>query len=263
MSIINDALKKAARQRAQEEGDLAHLMPGASRAPASRGEKRNSTQTLVLVGAGAVALIVVSVVVTGMLVTGKPAAATATAAKAPPEQSQPTPAPLVQLPAVSLAAVSKAVPSAATPATAVVYQPAPAPVAVSVPTPLPTAVPTPVPTFVPTAIPTAVPTEAPTSPPAAVVAEAPVISLHPPTPAPPVAATPGAQAHNDLVQGLVDGIHVSGVRAAGAESKALIDGHVYRLNDVLDRPTGLRLVGVSPDHVTFVDSQGVTYQKSF
>jgi hypothetical protein len=259
MSIINDALKKAARQRAQEEGDLSSLMPGAGRAPASRGEKRNSTQTVVLVAAGAVALIVVSVVVTGMLVTGKPAAAPSAAPKPPPEQSQPAPAPLVQLPAVSLVSVPRAVPPVSTAAPAVVYQPAPAPVAIAVTTPLPTAIPTPI----PTAIPTAVPTEAPTSPPAAALAEAPVISLHPPTPAPPVAATPGAQAHNDLVQGLVDGIHVSGVRAAGAESKALIDGHVYRLNDVLDRATGLRLVGVSPDHVTFVDSQGVTYQKSF
>jgi len=53
------------------------------------------------------------------------------------------------------------------------------------------------------------------------------------------------------------------VRAAGPESKALIDGHVYRINDVLDRATGLKLVGVDPDHVTFVDAEGVTYVKSF
>lgn len=258
MSIINDALKKAARQRAQEEGDLTNLMPGAGRAQASRGERRNPTQVIVLVAAGAVALIVVSVVVTGMLVTGKPAAApAASAAKAPPEQTQPSPAPLVQLPAAALLPPPKAAPAA--PAPAVEYRPIATPLPTAVPTPVPTAMPT----AVPTAAPTAAPTEAPTSAPTTALAEAPAISLHPPTPAAPVAATADAQAHNNLVQGLVDAIHVSGVRAAGAESKALIDGHVYRLNDVLDRATGLRLVGVDTDHVTFVDSAGVTYLKSF
>lgn len=252
MSIINDALKKAARQRAQEEGDLAHLMPGASRAHAPRGEKGRPTQTVILVAAGAVALIVVSVVVTGILVTGKPAAAPGAAAKPTPAPSQPAAAPaaLVQLPAVALVSVPRATSPIPTPAPTIVYRPAP------------TAVPTAVPTAEPTTVPTPVPTEAPTSPPAPAFAAAPVISLHPPTPAAPVAANPGAQAHNDLVQGLVDAIKVTGVRAAGAESKALIDGHVYRLNDILDRATGLRLVGVEPDHVTFMDSQGVTYVKN-
>jgi hypothetical protein len=251
MSIINDALKKAARQRAQEEGDLAHLMPGTHRAQASRGEKkRNSTQTYVLVAAGAVALIVVSVVVSGILFTGKSQPAPIAAVKPTPEPSE-APAAVVQLPAVALVAVPKAISSQPTPAPAIVYQPAP------------TAVPTAIPTPVPTAVPTPVPTAVPTSPPAAAYAEVPAISLHPPTPAPPIAATPSAQAHNDLVQGLVDGLKVSGVRAAGAESKALIDGHVYRINDVLDRATGLRLVGVEPDRVTFVDAMGVSYVKSF
>jgi hypothetical protein len=248
MSIINDALKKAARQRAQEEGDLSHLMPGAHRGQASRGEKKGiSTQAVVLVAAGAVALIVVSVVLTGILVTGKPQPATAAAAKPTSEPSQAPSATQVQLPAVALLTIPKVISAVPTPAPAVMFQPTP--------TAAPTAAPTRVPTAVPTPVPTAVPTTA--------YAEVPAISLHPPTPAAPIAATPSAQAHNDLVQGLVDGLKVSGVRAAGAESKALIDGHVYRMNDVLDRATGLRLVGVDPDHVTFVDASGVNYVKSF
>ena len=95
------------------------------------------------------------------------------------------------------------------------------------------------------------------------LAAAPIISLQPPGPAAPVGATPADQAHNDLVQGLVDSLHVSGVLAAGTGSKALVDGHVYRINDVLDRRTGLRLVKADPDRLTFVDSAGVTYVKSF
>jgi len=66
-----------------------------------------------------------------------------------------------------------------------------------------------------------------------------------------------------LAQSFVDSLRVTGVRAAGTDSKALVDGHIYRVNDVLDRALGIRLVQVDPDHLTLVDSQGVTYIKSF
>ena len=255
MSIINDALKKAARQRAQEENDLGTLMPGSHRAQAFHGKKKNSTQTIVLVAAAAIVLIVVSVVVTGILVTSKPQAAAVAAEKPAPTPVPPPTAPLVQVPSVSLVSVPKAVSEYPTPVTVALERPAIAVAPTPIPTFVPTAVPTAIPTFAPTAVPTPIPTEAPT--PAALV------TLHPPTPAPPVATTPGDQAHNDLVQGLIDRLQVSGVRAAGAGSKALVDGHVFRINDVLDRPTGLKLVGVEEDHLTFVDSKGVTYVKNF
>jgi hypothetical protein len=68
MSLINDALKKAARQRAEEQGDFA---ADAGRGPAApRGRAPVRTQTVVLVGGAAVALVVVSAVITGILVTG-------------------------------------------------------------------------------------------------------------------------------------------------------------------------------------------------
>jgi len=66
-----------------------------------------------------------------------------------------------------------------------------------------------------------------------------------------------------LIQGIVDRFRVSGVRAAGADSKALVDGHVYKINEMIDRTIGLRLVKVDADHLTFVDAQGDTYVKSF
>ncbi|MFZ1056109.1 MAG: hypothetical protein WAN79_10590, partial [Opitutaceae bacterium] len=78
--------------------------------------------------------------------------------------------------------------------------------------------------------------------------------------------TPAAAAplsHSEAVQGIVDGYRVSGVRSAGADSKALIDGHVYKVNDVIDRTLGIRLVKVDPDHLTLVDKDGATYVKSF
>jgi hypothetical protein len=53
------------------------------------------------------------------------------------------------------------------------------------------------------------------------------------------------------------------VRAAGADSKALVDGHVYKVNELIDRTIGLKLTKVDADHLTFVDAQGDTYLKSF
>jgi len=161
----------------------------------------------------------------------------------------------VQIPTVSLVTVPKVVSENPTPVAVALERPAISVAPTPVPTFAPTAVPTPIPTVAPTAIPTPLPTEAP--------APAALVTLHPPTPAPPVASTPSDQAHNDLVQGLIDRLQVSGVRASGAGSKALVDGHVYRINDVLDRPTGLKLTGVDEDHLTFVDSKGVTYVKNF
>ena len=61
----------------------------------------------------------------------------------------------------------------------------------------------------------------------------------------------------------MDRFHVSGARAAGADSKALIDGHVYRVNDVMDKSVGLRLSKVDADRLTFVDADGNTYIKTF
>lgn len=66
-----------------------------------------------------------------------------------------------------------------------------------------------------------------------------------------------------MIQNLVDKYHVSGVRAAATDSKALIDGHVYRQGEYLDRTLGLKLVTVDQDHLTFTDKAGNTYIKSF
>jgi hypothetical protein len=69
--------------------------------------------------------------------------------------------------------------------------------------------------------------------------------------------------HGDQVQDFIDKLRVTGVRTAGTDSKALVDGHVYRVNDILDRALGIRLVQVDADHLTLVDSAGVTYVKNF
>lgn len=224
MSLINDALKKAARQRAEEQADVVAPMPGGGNrhAPGSGGPMR--TQTMVLIGAAAVALIVVSAVVTGVFVAGKSEQKTGTMAPVP----TPTPSPqkvVVQSPVIAIPQVLQT------------STPSPTPVAATKPASAPVLHPLPAARQVPS----------------------PVISA--PAAAASVASAP--ESHNDLIQGIIDRYRISGVRAAGLDSKALVDGHVYKVNDLIDKSLGLKLVKVESDHLTFVDAQGETYVRSF
>jgi hypothetical protein len=214
MSLINDALKKAARQRAEDQGDVMAPMPGGRGRDRGRGAPMRS-QTMVLIGAAALVLIVVSAVITGLLVTGKsqPKVIFVAAAVPAPEVAAPV---VVQMPAISLAPLPKPTPTVAAVSAPVISAP-PAQVAVA----------------------------------AAV----------PPSPSPTVSVP--EPSHADRVEAFLDKLHVSGVRSAGSDSKALVDGHVYRVNDVLDRPLGLRLVKIEEGQLTFVDSRGSTFIKNF
>jgi hypothetical protein len=230
MSLINDALKKAARQRAQEESGVAPLRTGGGVAQSTGQREPMSTQNMILIGAAALVLIVVSAVVTGMLIAGKFESKPAAALAAAPAPAAPAPAAAGPAPAIAIS-LPKPVPAPAA---------APAPVVAA---PAPVVVTTPVPTAPPAAAPPSV----------AVI----------PAPAATAAQASAAQAQNDLIQNMVDKYHVSGVRAAATDSKALIDGHVYRQGEFLDRSLGLKLVGVDQDHLTFTDKAGNTYIKSF
>jgi hypothetical protein len=184
---------------------------------------------MILIGGGAVVLVVVSVVLTGVMMNkGAPEAK-------PVAVAAPTPAPVPAAAApkivVQQAAVAITLPQAAPPIQA----------------PVPAALPTPTPAPLVRETPTAAPVAAQTPPPAAPAAL-------------PAAAVP---LQPDQIQNLVDNYHISGVRAAGAGSKALIDGHVYKINDLVDRLLGLRLVKVDEDHLTFTDRTGATYIRTF
>ncbi len=211
MSLINDALKKAARQRTEEQADVptSPLTSGRKRIP-RRGTPM-TVQTLMLIIGGAAVLVLASVIVTFVLVSGKSESKLVQEARAVPVVAA-APAP----------------------------QPPPA-VAVSVP----------VEVHPPTPVPTAEP----------VVQAAPN-----PTPAPVVvAAKPIAPPRSrvEQVQSFIDALRITGVRLAGTESKVLVDGHVYRVNDMLERSLGIKLVQVDADHLTLVDSAGATYLKNF
>jgi type IV secretory pathway VirB10-like protein len=246
MSLINDALKKAARQRAEEQADVVAPMPGGGRRVSRQGAPMR-TQTMVLIGAAALALVVVSAVVTGVLMTGNPEAKP----QSPPAQAPAAPNVVVQAPAVAVVLPQQSVPApvAAKVAPAVSTPPA---ATVHVEPALPSPTPPPPAVVQTPAIPAQIP--APAAQVQAPPAQAPAASA-------PVAAA--VQSHADMVQGVVDAYHISGVRLAGAGSKALIDGHVYKLNDVVDKTLGLKLAKVDEDHLTFVDRDGNTFTKTF
>lgn len=218
MSLINDALKKAARQRSQS-ADLLPPVPGGGPRPSRQGAPMK-TQTLVLLMVAALILVAGSAVVTGYILRSKETPA----APAPKIAAKPAPTP-----APSPVAASAAITPPAAPAKPVVIVMAPTP------TPAPS--------------------------PVAVVAAPVVVASPSPAPAAAVSAAQAAS-HLDQVQAIVERYRVSGVRMSSSGSKALIDGHIYKLNDVIEKSIGLTLVGIDTDHLTFRDRDGQTYVKN-
>lgn len=61
----------------------------------------------------------------------------------------------------------------------------------------------------------------------------------------------------------IDTIRVTGIRAAGSDSKVLMNDRVFRLDDVVDHALGLKLTAVTSHSVTFEDEQGFAYTRNF
>lgn len=82
---------------------------------------------------------------------------------------------------------------------------------------------------------------------------------------PPVTETPGVTAAkpDPRVLTAIDGFKVLGVRATGKDSKVLMNDRVYRIGDYVVPEFGLKLTGVTPSSMTFEDSNGAIYTKSF
>ncbi len=191
----------------------------------SRHSRSPATQPIVWVVAGAAVVVSLAVVTTVFLL--RPTAPALSQAKA------------------------AAAPAAANTASATTASPV---VAAPIATPAPKS-PEPVPDIVATAPKPAAPTSPSSRP-----ATAPSGRLPPSVPLP----VPAGDARPDLrIQTFVDAIKVAGIRSSGAESKVLMNDHVYRMNDIVDRSLNLRLVDVQTDSLTFVDENNVVYVKNF
>lgn len=215
MSLINDALKRAQRDRTgHTQAPLPHAPGTSSLRPPSR-----SGPPWLLIGLGATvgglfALVAVLLLRPAAPVSAPAAASAPIAAPAtpPPAITLPVPLPSVETPspATSTPAPLTAEPVVATAATAPLVIPsAPAPLAVN-----------------------------------------------PPAPTGPARPTPR------LIQA-VEALRVTGIRAAGADSKVLMNDRVYRVGDIVDHDLQIRLTAATAQSLTFVDETGASYTRNF
>lgn len=246
MSLINEALKKA--QRARQEG-AATPDAGASGGAVARRPRPRSARSMLLMGVAAVVLVVGSMIGTAIWLTRapEPSNAPAKSLAAAPVTTAPELAPITtqvsgppaETPAVSTVAVS--LPAPASPAVAAGAVPAAA---------------------TPAAPAASAPAEAVPAP----AKIAPTVAAEPATrPAPAVAEPlpPREPVSDERVHKFVEAVRVMGIRSSGDESKVLMNDRVYRVNDVVDRALGVKLIKVTPDSLTFTDANGAVYVKNF
>lgn len=75
----------------------------------------------------------------------------------------------------------------------------------------------------------------------------------------PVAETPK---FNIDIQTAIDGLQVHGFRSAGANSRLLMNGRVFGLNDIVNLELEIRFKGSKQGALIFEDSAGFEYQKT-
>jgi hypothetical protein len=231
MSLINEALKKAQRQRNEVPEDPAAAASGAAGGRIAKRAQPRSANAIFLLATGAVVLVLVSVGLTAYLVN-RPAPKPAPVAAITPAPTQ-TPSPATPIAAPPPIAIPPlAAPAAEKPAA----EAAPAP-AVAASTPPPAV---------------AAAAEKPAA--AAETKPAPVAEPAPAPQPPPV---------DERVNAFVESVRSTGVKAAGDESRVLMNERVYRLNDVVDRTLNVRLTKVDASSLTFTDANGATYVKYF
>jgi hypothetical protein len=78
-----------------------------------------------------------------------------------------------------------------------------------------------------------------------------------------LAAQPVGPVANPRVHEFLDALRITGIRVSDTDPKVIMNDRVFRLNDLVDRATGLRLTVVEPSTLTFVDQTGFEYRKNF
>lgn len=233
MSLINDALKKAQRERGETPSVSNAPMPGGGSATTARANAKSGPKPpFLLLGAGALLGVLVALVAVFWL---RPAS-TPTAAS--------TPATVVSAPRTAEAQPTPPTPSAAMPTATKSAEIAP--VIKSEPPVVATATPTPSPTA---ATATLEPIVAPAS--------GPVSEATPTVPSGPLTPSPR------MVEA-IEAFRVTGIRAgSGTDAKVLMNDRVFRLGDIVDHALGIRLTAATPNSLTFRDSSGATYTRNF
>jgi len=84
----------------------------------------------------------------------------------------------------------------------------------------------------------------------------------------PVGTSPAApmvsvRQQDPRVLAYLDAVRVNGIRPSPDDPKVLMNGRVFRINDVVDRELNLRLTEIAPSRLTFEDARGMPYVKNF
>lgn len=273
MSLINEALKKAQRQRSLDSAPLSSAPSGVAAAAVTThvraaSHKRSNAPLwfglgLVALGAGATGLVMRygfdSTPTPAHPVPVKTAAVPpAPTATPPPQAASPQPpvgtAPVPSAPMVVLPTIPVVKPAEATP-----------PPASSV-SPLASATPAVKPVAAPSSAPTAAAPAALVAPVAATPAatRSPAAAAAPvaPTPVVPVAVLTQAEREAKTYEFLTN-LRLTGVRGLDRDARVLMNERVWRLNDVVSPELGLRLSAIRPNLLVFTDAQGKTYEKPY
>jgi hypothetical protein len=80
-----------------------------------------------------------------------------------------------------------------------------------------------------------------------------------PTP-PPAAAVPVA---NPTISDFIDALRISVVRLTPTDPKVVLNGQVFRINDVVDRGLKVRLIKIEAARIIFSDANGFEYPKNY
>ncbi len=230
MSLINEALKKAQRMRHEEGPGAPSVAPTDSTTPAAsvplrRGKAPRSQWAVFAV---AIPLVIGASVGLTWWLLRTPAEPAVVRTETPA-----TPAPAAPAPVTTAAAAA-----------------APAPVEI-----------------VPVALPPIAPPPAAPEPAVAVAVVAPP-APEPAAAVPPAAAaaTPAAPAgpkSDPRVNAFLDTLRVTGIRASATDPRVSMNERVFRLNDIVDRTLELRIIGIAPEGLTFIDPAGTIYKVQF
>ncbi len=234
MSLINEALKKAQKQRTGESPPLA-AMPGVGGEPAARIARRakpvgfNSLLMRLGLGAGALVVLIVAGFFLVRVLKNKPE--TPPPAKTAPA-TETAPTPVVPAP-TSTATSTFVLPVAAPPAPAAGHKTEPA--------------------------------EPKTDAAGPKVESKPVVAapVTPPPQAEP--AKPAAPAPKMGSKGVnyIENLRIAGIRASATDSKVLMNDHVYRIGDTIEHELGLKITGITSSSLTFEDEHGAVYTRQF
>jgi hypothetical protein len=238
MSLINEALKKAQRQRSLESAPLSAAPSGVAAAAVTthvRAASHRRSLAPLWFGLGLVTLGVVATVLVMRYGFAPDAPEQPALASASPSLVSPTPA--------SAPATAPALTLPSAPTSPVVMLP-----------PIPQAAPSPAPAVSPVLAPM------PSAPPLAPV---PVAAPAPVAVAPVTAQPLSPSERESQVYAFLNTLRLTGVRGFDREARILMNERVWRLNDIVSTELGLRISAVRPNLLVFTDAQGRTYEKPY